>query len=247
MLTHFGRALEEKDLKRDRFLKISVQRFIDRTGLEVLPDFNKAEMSQRPPDWIGDESDENNHLKRVRGVLMRDQNLRYAKASNAFLINGDFSRSDMTGADLVGADMRGASFTETKLRNSLLVGTNLNHAFFHDADLSNSVMMIAKLDNVFMTHVKLNGVYLEFSELKGAIFFECNFENADLRRTKFVDVVFVDCSFNGTDLRGVDLSKTTGVTPKTAAHALIDLETKWSQPRPSKLASGKHVATKTSK
>lgn len=92
-------------------------------GASPFADLVEVDVSRRPAQ----SPDATALLELVHGAPLKQGNLRYARAQNAFLVNADLREAILLGADLRHADLRGARLDEADLRGAVLFGADLRH------------------------------------------------------------------------------------------------------------------------
>jgi uncharacterized protein YjbI with pentapeptide repeats len=141
-----------------------------------------AELSVKPPVWTGTDDGE---LDRVKGIDLRDRDLRYSYAPASFLVQARLARCDLSDAFLPSADLRKA---------------DANHANLARADLR-----IAHLNGTDLRFISLTQANLIGADLSGAVMQHANLSRADLTDTKLIGADFGDSNLDQANLRGANI------------------------------------------
>jgi uncharacterized protein YjbI with pentapeptide repeats len=156
--------------------KTNGAKLLDLVGIRTYADLREVEVAQKPERWDGKD------WSKVKRVDLRDRNLAFADAENAFLANADLRDADLAGANLRGAQLQGAD-----LRGAQLQGADLSWAQLQGADLRS-----AKLQGADLRSAKLQGADLRYAQLQGA----------DLRKAALWRALVPDATWDFADLRG---------------------------------------------
>lgn len=181
-----------------------------RLGYSPFADLNSADVSGKPPDWIGNKEEE---LDRVKGADLRGRNLRYAQGYGVFLAKADLISSDMFGAWLPSADLRRAILDGSNMERTEMSGASLQNASLHQtrldyADLRNAHLNGANLWLASMFHANLAGADLSAADLqhvdlRGADLIQANLQGANLLYADLSDVNLDSAEIKYADLQGL--------------------------------------------
>lgn len=161
------------------------------------PQLDRADVSTRPPNWIGQTPFDDPELikpelVRVKGASIPGVNLRHARGQEAFLVK----------ANLEKATLRSGRFQQVDLRQANLRGAQLQHAHLAWADLRVADLREADLSDAMMYGALLDGAHL-------SIFNGCSLgclNAASLKGTDLVTAYLRRADFKGADLSGADLT-----------------------------------------
>ncbi len=154
-------------------------------GYSVFANLNGADVSEKPSVW----SDKKEQIELVRGALLRDVDLRGARAVGAFLVNADLSGARLERADLSGARLERADLTLAQLEGADLGGARLEGAN----------LLVARLDGANLSGARLEGANLRMARLRGA-----KLNGAQLQRANLISA----------QLEGADLGELTPAGPE---------------------------------
>ena len=104
-------------------------------------------------------------IKNLRGVDLREADLRGANLKWVDLREADLTGVDLKWADLKGANLTGVNLTNANLRGTNLIGANLRGTNLIGANLSGSDLRYANLSRADLRHVDLRGVDLRNADL----------------------------------------------------------------------------------
>lgn len=187
----------------------------------------------------------------LRGVDLREVNLRNAilrkvDLEKAQLEGADLRHADMEGANLKGANLqqaylRGAGLQGVDLRGANLQGGNLEAADMWDANLQGADLRLANLQNSNM-----EGVFMWGANLQGANLQDVCLEGANLQGVNIGDANLQGADLRFANLEGVILSSQQLADVKTLYQARLDpfLQNQVSTDYPQLLAEPETISSK---
>lgn len=140
-----------------------IPRVLNFIAIRTFADLAEVDVSTKPPNWTGQKEEE---IALVKGARLGGRNLRYAKATRAFLVNADLRWADLRWADLSKAKLQGADLTEANLQNANLSMANLHGAKLQDADLTGADLHGAELFQTDLQETNFQQVNLRGANLK---------------------------------------------------------------------------------
>lgn len=179
-------------------------------ALDPFADLFEADVSTKPAGWTG-QKDEGVAL--VRGARLSLQNLQYAFAMRAFLVNADLRWADLRGAILIEADLRGADLFAAKIQRANLHKANLRGANLTVAELQGASLENAHLRGATLRGANLRGASLRWADLRGADLGDIVAVPAGHRAVHFRRADLQDARLDGADLRGAKLQWASGLSP----------------------------------
>lgn len=215
-----------------------VPRVFEAIGYSPFANLEEAEVSTKPANWTGQREDE---IELVKGVHLKNRNLRYLKASHAFLVNADFQGAALLGADLSEADLRGSNLSGAIFREAYLQGADLRRAVLRDVAFYGAILKKATFQDAELRGATLWGIDLRETNLKNADLREANLSeanlqnvslrNADLSRADLRRANLRNANLSGANLRnafllGADLTDVRGLTREQIASAFINVNTR---------------------
>ena len=204
-------------------------------------DLTDADVSFRPAGWTGQDLAD---FALVKGARLRNKDLRYARAVNAFLAKADMTGARMGGAQLSHADLRQANLTGAEL-NAVLAGAHLEDADLTRADLRHAdltgaylqgaaglgeadlegaqldeahldrgSMKMAHLHGSFLSNAHMRDAMLLRADLRQADLTAADLRNANLQLARMRDARLSDADLSGAFLFETDLTQATLVRAK---------------------------------
>jgi uncharacterized protein YjbI with pentapeptide repeats len=164
-------------------------------------EFVKADVSQKPANWTGDEKKRTEELELVKGAKLSGKNLRFANARSAF-----FAKANLANADLVGARLDGADLGDAHLNYAFLVCANLPKVNLKVSVLQNANLSGADLSDANMEEADLQGATLRGALLTGANLIGAHLHDAHLRDAPFCATALSGNQPTPTDLSGANLT-----------------------------------------
>ena len=149
----------------------------------VRPDLRNVSFRTSSPGVLGID---------LREANLRDADLQGADFYRAFLVQTDFSGSQLENAIFGDATLGGAKFRHCYLREANFMKAHLFEADFTGANLTGAKFYGAFLENAILSGQSLSGEWLESANLKNALLGEADLSGANLR---------------GANLEGADLRK----------------------------------------
>jgi uncharacterized protein YjbI with pentapeptide repeats len=191
-------------------------------GYSPFADLRGAEVSQKKSNWSKNEKD----LDSVVRAQLRNANLRYALALNAFLAGADLSKTDLSYADLSETDLSYADLSDVDLAGTHMGGADLSGAYLGGAHLSDTDLRGADLSDANLSCLDLRGGYLAGAHLSDADLSDADLSGVDLHYADLSGVYLVGAHVTYTDFR---MAKNLNLeTVKSALHwekAFYDDET----------------------
>ncbi len=135
----------------------------------------------------------------LKGVNLKETDLRGAYFGNANLEGVDFGDADLTKADFTNSKLIGANFCEANLEKAVFLGANLNGANLQRTVLAGNNLSAAKLNHADLESVNLSRANLKFATL----------ENANLRYATLTNSILENSSLIGANLRDANLTSAT--------------------------------------
>jgi len=141
-----------------------VPRLMGVVGYSPFANLAGADVSQKTSAW----SESHQDINGVTGAQLQGANLRYALASEVFLVGARLSGADLSGAVLIKARLFLASLRSANLSGANLIGADLSGADVRSADLHATLLMGANLCGADLDMVKLEGAALTHSDFRKA-------------------------------------------------------------------------------
>lgn len=183
-------------------------------GYRPYADLTEAALSTPLPKgaaW----TDEN--VAKISGAHLNEENLRYARAYRAFLVNAKLWRANLEGIYLSEADLRGANLRETLLRNgvfdraqlshAVMVSANATDANFSAADLRFADLSYGTFENAVLSNARVSGASLYAANLRNAQLLRTELSRTDMRDTRLEHAVLSFASLEQTDLSSARLEE----------------------------------------
>ena len=171
----------------------------------------QEDVSTKPLDWTGlgkpPESLNDTHFAQVNGAQLSRKDLRYADASEVFLMRADLDEADLDGANLEGANLFRAHLEEADLRQANLKEANLFRAHLEGADLREADLREADLQGADLQGANLQEADLQWANLQRADLREANLQGADLREADLQGADLQGADLQGADLQWADLQR----------------------------------------
>lgn len=141
----------------------------------------------------------------LRGIILREMNLRYAKLAHldmrgADLHHANLNHAELTGADLTGAYLEGAGLMRAELNDATLTLANLRGARLRKATLINTDLSRANLEAADFVGADLTGAKLCAAKvsgktgLRGAILNGTDFNHVNVDRMDLLELKGIDIS-----------------------------------------------------
>jgi uncharacterized protein YjbI with pentapeptide repeats len=111
-------------------------------GYSPFANLEDVDVSIKPPNWTGKKEEE---LDLVKGANLSGQDLRYARASDAFLANAQIRAANLRQAKLSNADMRQADLAAADLTDAALDHSDIEGAHFENTELHNASLYAARV------------------------------------------------------------------------------------------------------
>jgi uncharacterized protein YjbI with pentapeptide repeats len=179
-------------------------------GCSPLASLDHADVSRKPPDWLGKKDEE---LDRVKGADLAHKNLRYAQADYAFLAKANLSGSDLYGislfhadlrqSNLVDSDLRWAQLSDALMQRAYLQDSRLDHAQLRSTQLKDANLFESSLFNADLSNADLTGADLRLADLRGASFTLANLQGANFSVADLSGVHLELAVIKYADFRGV--------------------------------------------
>lgn len=183
-------------------------------GYRPYADVTEASLSTSLPKgtaW----TEEN--VAKISGARLNEQNLRYARAYRAFLVNAKLWRANLEGTYLSEADLRGANLREALLRNGVFDRAQLAHAVlvsaiatdanFSAADLRFADLSYGTFENAVFSNAKVSGASFYAANLQKAQLLRSDLSRTDMRDTRLERAVLSFANLEQTDLSSAKLEE----------------------------------------
>ena len=142
----------------------------------------------------------------LRGIYLRNANLRSANLIDVDLRNADLSNANLRDANLGNANLSDANLRDANLSNADLSDAKLIFTKLISADLSNVDLRDADLKNSNLRSANLSNAKLSSANLIRANLVRVNLSKADLNDTDFKDADLSNADFRDADLRNTNFS-----------------------------------------
>jgi uncharacterized protein YjbI with pentapeptide repeats len=212
-------------------------------GYRPYADLTEASLSTPLPKgaaW----TEEN--VAKISGAHLNEENLRYARAYRAFLVNAKLWRANLEGIYLSEADLRGANLRETLLRNAVfdraqlahavMVSANATDANFSAADLRFADLSYGIFENAVLSNAKISGASLYAVDLINAQLLRTDLSRTDMRDTRLEHAVLSFANLEQTDLSSAKLGEANLTGAQCKGTIFLDADLKKADLRGANLA-----------
>jgi uncharacterized protein YjbI with pentapeptide repeats len=202
-------------------------------GYRPYADLTEAALSTPLPHgaaW----TDEN--VAKIAGARLSEENLRYARAYRAFLVNAKLWRANLEGIYLSEADLRGANLREALLRSgtfdraqfshAVMVSANATGANFVASDLRFSDLSYGIFENAVLSNARVSGASLYAVDLRNAQLLRTDLSRTDMRDARLEHAELAFAVLEQTDFSSAKLgeARLTGAQCKGAIFLDADLK-----------------------
>jgi len=202
-------------------------------GYRPYADLTEASLSTTLPRgtaW----TDEN--VSKISGARLNEENLRYARAYRAFLVNAKLWRANLEGIYLSEADLRGANLREGLLRSGVFDRAQLSHAVavsanatganFAASDLRFADLSYGIFENAVLSNARASGASFYAANLRNAQMLRTDLSRTDMRDTRLENAVLSFANLEQTDLSSAKLGEAslTGASCKGTIFLDADLK-----------------------
>ena len=212
-------------------------------GYRPYADLTEASLSTPLPRGVA-WTDEN--VAKISGARLNEEDLRYARAYRAFLVNAKLWRANLEGIYLSEADLRGANLRETLLRSAVFDRASLSHAVmvsanatganFAAADLRFADLSYGTFENAVFSNARASGASLYAVNLRNAQLLRTDLSRTDMRDTRLEHAVLSFANLEQTDLSSSRLGEANLTGAQCKGTIFLDADLKKADLRGANLA-----------
>lgn len=170
--------------------------------------FFQKNVSFKPDNW-----DPKKPTQGVKGAFLENADLRFAMASEAFMVKANLIQANLSKAFLINANLQEASLAGTDLKEANLFAINLTKAklyktkFSSKLDLSFTELKKADLHEINLVGANLQHANLKKAQLKEVNLTKANLQHANLREASLSGVNLTEANLTGVNLANSVLAK----------------------------------------